>query len=89
MPKVLLTQNQKEEERYRRLRKSLGERLATAKHRQQISTEQLAKQLDVGRESVAKLLHGEDVKLTSTTWFRLMDLAGISLKAKPDEFEKG
>lgn len=87
MPKVFLTEQQREEERYNRLRIAIGERIVRAKHREKLTLTQMSRRLGMAHDTVSKLMDGEDVKVSTTTWLRILDAAGISLTAIPDEIE--
>lgn len=87
MPKVFLTEQQREEERYKRLRIAIGERIVRVKHREKLTLTQMSRRLGMAHDTVSKLMDGEDVKVSTTTWLRILDAAGISLTAIPDEIE--
>ena len=80
MPQVFLTEAQRIEKRYERRRNGLAEHLAVTKHREKLNNEQMSKRIGINHGTYAKLMGGEDVKLSTTTWLRLMDMAGIDLK---------
>lgn len=79
MPKVLLTQEQRMTERYRRLRVCIGDRVASAKRREDLTLMDLANGLSMGHTTVAKLMDGADVSLSTTKFLQVLDLAGLML----------
>lgn len=85
MPKVLLTAEQRMEARHQKLRNMIADGLAKAKNREKMSNEIMAKKLGIGREAAGKLLGSEEVKVSSTAWFRIMDMAGVVMKERREE----
>lgn len=79
MPKVMLTQEQKAQERYRKLRVCIGDRVASAKRREDLTLMELANGLSMGHTTVAKLMDGADVSLSTTKFLQILDLAGLML----------
>ena len=88
MPKAFLTEQQREADRYKRLRAAIAERLAVIRHREKLTAAQMAKRIGINHGTYAKLMASEDVKLPTTTWLRLMDIAKISLTVTQDEIEE-
>lgn len=87
MPKVFLTEQQREADRYKRLRAAIAEQIAVIRHREKLTAAQMSKRIGINHVTYAKLMAGEDVKLPTTTWLRLMDIARISLTVVRDEIE--
>lgn len=79
MPKVFLTEDQRRLERYRKLRLCIGDRVASAKRRKDLTLMELASGLNMGHTTVAKLMDGADVSLTTTKFLQILDLAGLML----------
>lgn len=81
------TEAQRIEERYERLRDCIAGQLAKTKYRERLTAAQMAKRLGMAHDTFAKLMNGEDIKVTTTTWLRVLDMAGIVMKRRPDELE--
>lgn len=79
MPKVLLTEDAKAADRYTRLRKCIGSRVADTKREQKLRLVEMASGLGMGHATVAKIMDGEDVALTTTKFLQILDVAGLML----------
>lgn len=80
MPKTRpLTQTQRQEERDAAKRRMIGDGLTIFKARNKLTNRQLAAEFGVGHEMVAKILDGEEVKLSMSNFWRLLDIAGLEL----------
>lgn len=82
MPKVLITQEQRAEERSRKMREAIADGLCITRRRSGLSIEALGRTAGVGRNTMSKILAGEDVTLSVNTLLRLLDLAGMSLTGR-------
>lgn len=82
MPKVFLTQEQRLEERNRKMRMAIADGLCIAKQRGRLSMTDLGAQVGVSRNTMAKILAGEDAVLPVSSVLRLIDFAGLKLKEK-------
>lgn len=88
MPKVLLTQAQRDADRYAKLRCCIGDRVATAKRREDLTLMQVAQGLSMGHTTVAKIMDGEDVSMSTTKFLQILDMAGLMLvDRRPDEID--
>ena len=85
MPKILLTNKQRQEERVRRFINLIRDGLCVTRCRNHISLAELANAAGVSRNTMAKILDGGDVTLPVSTFVRLLDLAGVSLKRRVDD----
>lgn len=88
MPKIFLTQKQREDERDRRILKAIGERLLCAIHREGASFKDYSERMGMSHATLAKILRGEPVKISTKKWLEILAFAGIKLVAAPDELEK-
>lgn len=79
MPRILLTEEQRNDQRYAKLRRCIADRLATVKSRERLSQEQLAKRVGMSRSTMSRMLAGEVVLIDTTTWLRVLDVAGLAL----------
>lgn len=82
MPSVYLTEAQRTDERYRKLRHSIGDRVALCKHRERLKLVSMAKSLGMGHATLSKLMDGEDVLLSTTRFLQILDLAGLKIVEK-------
>lgn len=82
MPKVFLTEAQRRDARYQRIRRAMGDGLAVLKVRERLSNKALGHELGINHETVAKVLEGQDVKLSTKTLFQMFDMAGLEIKKK-------
>lgn len=83
MPKTKpLTQAQKDQLRYERKTAALAGGLAAFKRRQHLTLSQMAEELPVGKNSLAKLLDGEEVMLPPTAFWKLLEVAGLEVKPR-------
>lgn len=80
MPKVLLTQEQRLEDRNRKMRLQIADGLCVTKHRGKLNMDELGGKVGVNRNTMSKILSGEDVTLKYSMFVRLLDLAGMTLK---------
>ena len=85
MPKVVLTEAQRRRQRYERRTRTLADGLAAYKSRNRLTNENLAEITGIGKNSITRLLCGEDVKMSMMTYWRLLELAGLDLKQKEKE----
>lgn len=82
MPKVILTAAQRRKQRHERRSRSLADGLAAYKSRNRLTNENLADELGVGKNTVTRLLCGEDVKVSVMTCWRLLEVAGLEVKQR-------
>lgn len=87
MPRVCLTQEQRQEARNKKIRQAIADGLCVAKHRGSLNIEEMGRSLGVGRNTMAKILTGEDVVLPMSSMLRILDVAGISLKARVENLD--
>lgn len=79
MSKVCLTEAQRQEKRDSAKRRMLGDGLTVFKARNKLTNKQLGAEFGVGHEMVAKIMDGEDVKLSMHNLWRLLDIAGLEI----------
>lgn len=79
MPKTLLTAEARAADRYAKLRKCIGTRVADAKREKKLRLMELANGLNMGHTTVAKIMDGEDVAMSTTKFLQILDLAGLML----------
>lgn len=82
MPRVCLTQEQRERDAVNQIREALADGIAIQKARNRLTNRQVAGGLDVGERTIANLLHQEDVKLTVSQTIRLLRFAGLTVAKK-------
>lgn len=82
MPSVFLTEAQRTDERYRKLRHSIGDRVALARHREKLKLMDMAQRIGMGHTTLSKLMDGEDVLLSTTRFLQILDLAGLKIVEK-------
>ena len=78
MPRVKpLTEAQRREYRYKDRSGRLADGLAVYKSRGRLTNEQLAAELGIGKNTIPRLLKGEDVQLPIMAYWRLLEIAGL------------
>ena len=82
MARVALTEAQRRRQRHERRSRTLADGLAAYKSRNRLTNENLAEELDVGKNTVTRLLCGEDVKVSVFTYWRMLEIAGLDVKQK-------
>ncbi len=80
MPKVAITEEQRRMVRYERRSDILADGLAAYKRRQHLNNEQMAAQLGIGKNTITRLLNGEDVKVSIMTYWHLLEVAKMNVK---------
>lgn len=91
MAKSLLTEEQRREERYKGLRRKIGDGLDSFKKhsrvtkRGSLTNKELAKNLEMGNGTVGKIIAGEDVQISVNKFFRVLDLAGMEIRPRREE----
>lgn len=85
MPKVLLTQEQKLEDRNRKMRVAVADGLCVTKRRTGMNMEEMGAKVGVSRNTMSKILSGDDVILSMSCLIRVLDMAGLTLKRKADD----
>lgn len=79
MPRVSLTEAQRRRSRYERRSGVLADGLAAYKSRARLNNEQLAAEIGVGKNTITRLLSGDDVKLPIMSYWRLLEIAGLNV----------
>lgn len=88
MPRVRpLTRAKAREEVYRNRSHALAKGLGAAKTFNGLGNEELGAELGLGKNTVPKLLRGEDVTLTVTAFWKALDLAGLEVRPKPAKLD--
>lgn len=85
MPKVLLTHEQRLEDRNKRMRIAIADGLCITKSRSKMNLTEMGAKTGVSRNTMAKLLSGEDVILPMSSLMRVLDMAGLMLKKKVED----
>lgn len=80
MPRVYLTQEAKEAARRGDMSRALGDALAMKKNRERMSVGDLAKEAGVARQSMDKLLRGENVRVEVRSMWKILEMAGMTVK---------
>lgn len=79
MPKVCLTEAQRQQERCKAKCRMVGDGLTVFKARRKLTNKQLGAEFGIGHEMVAKIMEGQDVKLSMHNLWRLLDVAGLEV----------
>lgn len=82
MPKVYLTEAQRKRARCEAKSRILGDGLAVYKARGHLSNQDIANELGIGRNGVARLISGEDLTMPVYAVWKLLDLAGLEVRRK-------
>lgn len=82
MPKICLTEEQRRKARYERNQRALADGMAIVKNRTKATNKDMARELGINHETLAKILGAEDVRIGVLTLFRLLDVAGLEIKHK-------
>lgn len=85
MPKVCLTQEQREQAANERRRQLIADGMAAYKNRNRLSDEALGRRLGLGRNTVARILNGEEVKLETDKHFKVLAVSGYQMRKLHDE----
>ena len=84
MPRVKpLTKTQAKNEIYKNRSATLAKGLGAAKIFHGLDNEAIGARLGLGKNTVPKLLRGEDVSLTVSAFWAALDLAGLEIRPKP------
>ena len=75
-----MTEDQRHKLWYERRSQMLADGLAAYKHRNRLTNADLSQWLGVSSRTVAKLLEGEDVKLSVMMFWQLLEVAGLTVK---------
>jgi len=87
VPRVYLTEQQRNEAANLRLRQCIGDHIAKKMNRKKLNRTQTAALLEINTETLKKLLNGEDAQLPTSKFLKVFSFAGLSLTAIPDELE--
>ena len=83
MPRVKpLTQALAKRQAHENRSKALASGLIVYKTQSKLTNEQLAAQLSVGKNKLPKLLEGEDTAVLVSTFWVLLDMAGLEVRRK-------
>ena len=85
MPKVLLTEEQRIEARYERIRECIGDRIDSSMHKRRLSQDGTAEALGTNRSTVKKILDGVDVHMSTTKFLQILDFAGLKLVDREED----
>ena len=86
MPRVTLTQEQREAAALERMRETLADGILIRKARNRLTNEQIGHGLEIGENPISRIINGYDVKLNLSQILRLMRFAGIKL-VRSDPYE--
>lgn len=79
MPRVALTEAQRQEQRCRDRSRALADGLAVYRNAEHMTLCGLMDATGLGEKAVSKLLSGEDLRLSVFQFWRLLDLAGLKI----------
>lgn len=80
MPKVYLTEAQKQASRDQTTYQKIVDGIVAYQNRKQLTKEQLAAELGISRSSIPKLLHAEELHMDAKTVLKAIRLAGMEVK---------
>lgn len=84
MPRVRpLTAAQEKKQVYENRSATLAKGLGAAQSFHRINNEALGNELGLSKNTVPKLLKGEDVRMSVTAFWKALDLAGLEIRPKP------
>lgn len=80
MPTVYLTKEAREDAKRQEMSRALGDALALKKHREKKTVMEMAQEAGVARQSMEKLLNGENVRVEVLSMWKILEMAGMSVK---------
>lgn len=86
MPRVCLTQKQRNNERCKKKSRALGDGIAVYKVKNKMTNIQLGSEFGVSEKAIARILAGDDVCLRSSVFWRLMDAADLEVTRNAQSF---
>lgn len=86
MPRITLTQEQREAAALERMREAVADGILIRKARNRLTYEQIGTGLEIGENTIRRIINGYDVKLNLSQILRLMRFAGIKL-VRSDPYE--
>jgi predicted transcriptional regulator len=89
MAQVFLTEDQRMKQRYADLRDCLGARLAASMKVNRMKVMETAGALQIGHSTLTKIMRGEEVRLDTTTWLKILDVAGLKLTDRKKDAIRG
>jgi hypothetical protein len=85
-----MTQAQKMEQRYADLRKCIGKRVQDSMDNAYLTQEKMAKAFSMGHTTIRKITDGEEVKISTTDFLKVLDFAGLKLvDTRKDIIQRG
>ncbi len=82
MPKVYLTEAQRQEAKLDRQSKMLSDGLACYKAINKLTLEQIGSGLGMSKTTVMHIIDGKDKRIPIRAMWRLLDLAGLEVRRK-------
>lgn len=86
MPQVHMTQAQREQAALDKMRDTISDAVLVQKARNRLTYEQIGHGLEIGENTISRIINGYDVKLNLSQILRLMRFAGIKL-VRSDPYE--
>lgn len=82
MPKVYLTEAQRQEAKLDRQSKMLGDGLTCYKALNRLTLEQIGTGLGMSKNTVLQIMNEKDVRIPIRTMWKLLDLVGLEVRRK-------
>ena len=82
MAKVLLTEEQRIQNRCEARSQMLADGLAAFKNRHHLTNMNIGSEVGLSHSAIAKILDGEDLRIHTMTLFRLIEIAGLELRPR-------
>lgn len=86
MPQVHMTQAQREQAALDKMRDTISDAVLVQKARNRLTYDQIGTGLEIGENTIRRIINGYDVKLNLSQILRLMRFAGIKL-VRSDPYE--
>ena len=86
MPQVHMTQAQREQAALDKMRDTISDAVLVQKARNRLTYEQIGHGLEIGENTISRIIDGSDEKLNLSQILRLMRFAGIKL-VRSDPYE--
>lgn len=82
MAKVLLTEEQRIQNRCEARSRLIADGLAAFKNRYHLTNMNIGSEVGLSHSAIAKVLDGEDVRIHSMALMRLIEIAGLELRPR-------
>lgn len=79
-----MTEDQRRNLWYEHRNQMLADGLDAYKHKNRLTNADLGRGLGLGTQTISKLLNGEEVKLSTNTFWQLLEMAGLAVKRRDE-----